>query len=319
MITHQLLGASAQRALEQFSEEFTAALAAGAAETWASDLGFYYQSNALKTTYPVPIGAAGYRRLEGDLKYRKLSEKSLDLVPVTWQDGVSELASVVEAPDFIGWMQQPAAFAAAAQQLPNRIIAELLEDNPASWTGQTFFHDSHPVNVLDGGGATFDNDLTCVDTSPTELIAALSVSKSAFRRLAAPSYPGDRPLKLGLRTTHLLVPPELEESWRDALERDLLIDAVGGVGGAVDNRHKGTVQLIVGDELTDSDVFYALALNKPGMFPWIVQDEGSPEEIIHDRQSSLYKTTLKIGMAYVLRGNGVLALPHCAQRFTIGT
>jgi hypothetical protein len=87
-------------------------------------------------------------------------------------------------------------------------------------------------------------------------------------------------------------------------------------GAAVDNRHKGTVKLIVGDELSDADLWYPLALNKPGMKPWIVQDEGSPEEIRQDKTSALYATTLKVGVAYILRGNGALALPHCVQRWT---
>ena len=67
--------------------------------------------------------------------------------------------------------------------------------------------------------------------------------------------------------------------------------------------------------LSDDDLWYSLALNKPGMYPWIVQDEGAPEQILSDKSSHLYATTLKVGVAYILRGNGALALPHCCQRW----
>jgi hypothetical protein len=83
----------------------------------------------------------------------------------------------------------------------------------------------------------------------------------------------------------------------------------------VNNIYKGIVVPIPCDEFTDDDMWYPLALNKPGMKPWVVQDEGSPEEIRQDKTDALYKTTLKIGIAYILRGNGELALPHCVQRW----
>ncbi len=117
--------------------------------------------------------------------------------------------------------------------------------------------------------------------------------------------------------THVLAPAAQEETWKDLLEQDMVIQAIdgGAAFGAVGNRHKGTVAPIFSDELADDSEWYPLALNKPGMKPWIVQDEGSPEEIRQDKTSALYATTLKIGLAYILRGNGVLALPQCMQRW----
>src|SRR5690242_17338968 len=112
-----LVSQDAQRALEEFSQEFSAALVQGAVEQWAKTLGLSRTSKALKTTYPVPVSAAGYSEFKGDMKYRSLFEKSLELKPKTWQDGVAELASIIEAPDFTGWNDQPAAMAAASQSL----------------------------------------------------------------------------------------------------------------------------------------------------------------------------------------------------------
>ncbi len=303
-----LVSVDAQRALEEFAQDFAAALTQPGVENWAQANGLSRTSRALKTTLPIPVSAAGYSEFKGDLKYRDLFEKSISLVPKTWQDGVSALASVIEAPDFIGWTTEPAAMAAAAASLPNEIIAGLLEANGTCWDGKAFFADDHPFNIFDVAKGTYDNDITGTGTNVT--VANLKLAKEYFRAIKAPN---GKPL--GMRMTHVISPPAQEETWKDILEQDMLIQAVGDSFGAVDNRHKGTVKLIVSDELTDDNKWYPLALNKPGMFPWMVQDEGSPEEIRSDKTSALYQTALKIGVAYILRGNGALVLPQCIQRW----
>jgi phage major head subunit gpT-like protein len=305
---YNLISTDAQRALEEFSQDFSAALSQSGVEQWAKENGLYRASRALKTTFPVPVSAAGYSEFKGDIKYRGLFEKSLELTPKTWQDGVAELASVIEAPDFVGWTSEPAALAAAAASLANEIIATALEANATCWDGKAFFAGDHPYNVFKASVGTYDNDVTGAGTNLTA--ANLSIAKTNFRDIKGPN---GKPL--GLRMTHLLVPAALEETAKDLLEQDMVIQAIGSTFAAVDNRHKGTVKLLVSDELTNDSKFYPLALNKPGMFPWIVQDEGAPEEIRQDKNDQLYKTTLKVGVAYILRGNGVLALPQCVQRW----
>jgi phage major head subunit gpT-like protein len=306
-VEFNLVSKDAQRALEEFSQEFTAALTQGGVEPWSKDLGLYRASKALKTTYPVPVSAAGYNEFKGDLKYRAIFEKSLELVPKTWQDGVSELASIIEAPDFIGWTSEPAAIAQAAMSLPNEIVAGLLEANPTCWDDVAFFHASHPTNYFKTSAGTFSNTFTGATLLDE---ANLSKAKERFRKIKAPN---GKPM--GLRMTHVMVPAALEETAKKLLEQDMIVQTIGTSFAAVDNRHKGTVKIVVADELTSDTQWYALALNKPGMVPWIVQDEGSPEELRHDKDSAMYKSTLKVGLAYILRGNGVLALPHCVQRY----
>lgn len=305
-----LVSRDAQRALEEFALDFAAALTQGGVEPWAKDLGLYKTSAALKTTYPIPVSAAGYKELLGDIKYRKLFERSLELKPKTWQDGVEELAHIIEAPDFIGWTSEPAAMAQAALSLPNDIIAAALAANAAHpYDGLAFFHDAHLVNVFDSAVGTFDNDFAGAGTAPS--IPNLELAKERFRKIKGPN---GKPL--GLRLTHILAPPAQEEEWRNLLERDLIIESNGANNfGTVQNRHKGTVKLVIADEFSSDLLWYGMALNKPGMIPWIVQDEGAPEELRSDKTSDYYKRTLKIAIAYVLRGNGALGLPHCMQRW----
>jgi phage major head subunit gpT-like protein len=305
------VSSDAQRALEEFSMQFTMALSQGPVRQWAKELGFYRQvSNAsIKSTYPIPVSAAGYKEFKGDVKYRTLFQKSLSLIQKTWQDGVEELARIIEAPDFTGWMDEPARIAVAGMALANEIIAGQIEANPVlDLDGLTLFNDAHPFNVFDVGAGTFDNDITGAGTNPS--IANLKVAKEHFRAIKAPN---GKPL--GLKLTDILCGPAQEESWRDILEQNLIIAALEDGFGAVDNRHKGTVRLVVADELADDDQWYGLALNKPGMFPWIVEDEGTPEEIRCGKDSQKYKDTLKVSVAYVLTGNGAMALPHCIVRF----
>lgn len=302
----------AQRALEQFSMAFTMALSQGPVESWAKELGFYraVERVSIKSTFPVPVSAAGYKAFEGDVKYRSLFQKSISLLHKTWQDGVSELADVVEAPDFVGWMDEPARIALAGMSLPNEIIAARIEANPTGFDGVTFFASNHPVNVFMPSMGTFDNDVTGDGTDPT--IENLKIAKDAFRQIKAAN---GKPM--GLRMTHVLVPAAQEETWRDLLQADQIIQSAdgGAAFGSVYNRHKGTVKIVVSDELTDDDKWYPLALNKPGMFPWILEDQGIPEELRSDKSSEMYKTGLKVGIAYIMRGNGELALPHCIQRW----
>lgn len=310
-----LVSTDAQRALEEFSEDFHAALTQAVVEPWAKTNGLYRSSSSLRTTFPIPVSAAGYQELKGDLKYRSLFQKALTLKPKTWQDGVSELASVIEAPDFIGWADQPAAMAQAAQSVLNEIIAGLLEANGpvldsdgVSWDGQNFFASGHLLNVLEPGVGTFDNDFTGAgtDVTPENLAAAMA----HFDSLKGPN---GKPL--GLRMTHVFHPPSQRQAWKNLLENDLLISTIGSSFGAVNNIYKGAITPVCVYEFTDSDKWYPAALNKPGMFPWVVQDQGAPEEIRQDKTDALYKTTLKVGVAYVMRANGGLALPQCMARF----
>lgn len=324
-VPFDLVSGDAKRALEEFSDEFRSALALGEIEQWAEALGLVKTSKAIKSTYPIPVHAAGYNEFKGDMKYRSLYSRSLSMKPKQWQDGVAELERIISAPDFSGWNEQPAAMAMEAMRQPNKWVAAILAANPnldfyrddeaGTASSIPLFSNSHPVNVFDAAFGTFDNDHAASAIDADMMVEA----KTRFRQKKGPN--GE---PMGLRLTHMLVPAALEETAKEFLEQDLLIQAVENLGGTDNvaavtqhNRHKGTVQLLVADELTASDEFYLFAKNKPGLFPWIVQKEGSPEEILHDKDSAMYKSSLKVGLAYILTGNAAAALPHCIERITL--
>ncbi len=310
----QQVSKDAQIALTEFKMDFAMALVQGAVEAWADRLGQSVTSRALRTRYPVPVDAAGYNEFKGEIKYRSLYEKSLELVPKTWQDGVAELASIVEAPDFIGWPNAAAAMAQAALALPNEIIGALLEagTSTVSWdsiTGAEYFFDTgKPYNLFDASVGTFDNTFSGAGTALSA--ANIKLADERFRKMKGPNGKN-----LGLRLTHVLLPPALHWAGQDILVNAQTVIVVDSDFAAGENLLKGYAVPVGANELTSETAWYALALNKAGMRPWIVQTDGMPETNVLDRSSALYEKELKVGVQSIRRGNGVLALPHCIQHY----
>lgn len=317
-----LVSGDAQRSLEEFSSEFDEALAVAEAESqWANTLGLFLSSSAIKTTYPVPIDAAGYRKRKGDDKMRRLFQRSLSIVPEEYQDGVMEKATIVEAPDFVGWAGAPGRIAMEAARHANTLTAEMLEANAnldfykdpqGGDLAKALFADDHPINVLNTGAGSFDNN----QTSSGGVIDA-TFMKAVKQRFRARKGANGKPM--GLRMTHLLVPAAREEEAKDFLESDNLLLALQNVGGSenvaagpTNNRHKGTVELVVSDELTNDDVVYSMALNK-GAFSWVLQ-EGATEQITFDKSDHMYKTSGMIGMSFTRLAAVVGALPHGIEK-----
>lgn len=324
--TYDLVSRDAQQALTEFSLAFDTALALGGVELWSKRFGLSNTSKAIKTTYPLPISAAGYVKREGDDRMRSLFERSMSVKTETWQDGVAELAKIIEAPDFIGWGNEPARIALESLRQPNVLVAEMLHANPLldfyreEFSGGSvastirLFANNHPVNVFDTSFGTFDNDHTVTGINA----ATIAATKLRFRQRKGPN---GKPL--GLRFTHLLVPAALEEEAKSFFDSDNLVLAIENqagtenVGGTwTNNRHKGTIEVVVCDELLDDAIMYAIDGSK-GAFPWVVQDGGTPEEIQFTKQDSLYKTTGKVGISYVLEMSATAALPTAIERLTI--
>jgi phage major head subunit gpT-like protein len=320
---YNMVSRDAQQALTEFSSEFDAALALADPLPWSRQFGLYHTSRAIRTTYPIPVSAAGYVERVGDDKLRSLFEKSLSMSPKEWVDGVAEKATIIEAPDFIGWAGEPARIAREAARQPNTLIAAMLEANPlldlyrhelpggSVASAVALFAGNHPVNIFDAAFGTFDNDHTAAAIDAAMLTAA----KLRFRRRKGPN---GKPM--GLKLTHLLVPAAREEEAKDFLESDLMVNAILDSGTNTqqtsNNRHKGTVQLVVADELTDDNLIYALD-GSAGCYPWILQDGGSPEEIQYTKDDAMYKDQGKIGVKYVLLMAAAAALPHAIERIDL--
>lgn len=322
---YNLVSRDAQIALNEFSTAFDAALALTNPDTWAEQLGLQNTSGAIRTTYPLPISAAGYKERSGDDKLRALFERSMSMTNKEWYDGCYAPSKIVEAPDFIGWGTEPSRIALEATRLPNTLIAALLTANPLldlyreEFPGGSvastinLFHSAHPVNILDAAFGTFDNDhtFTAIDE------AFVKAVKLRFRLKKGPN---GKPL--GLRFDTLLVPAAREDEALDFFARDTLIQVIENQAGSENvsavpqsNRHKGTVKVVVCDELESDNVIYPMCAASPAK-PWIVQSAGPVEEVRYDKDSDYWKNTGMLGVKYVKTMGVAAALPHAIERCT---
>lgn len=317
----------AAQALTEFSSAFDRALVAtDPATTWAALYGYVHTTNAIKSTFPIPLDAPGYHEFKGDMKYRRLYERSLSMKTKTWQDGVEEYTKVIEAPDFIGWLNAPANMAREANRHPMKLVAAMLHANPLldlyreEFDGGSvastlhLFDNTHPYNILDTSVGTFDNDQAAVEIGAT-MVEAVSLR---FANRRAPN--GER---MGLRFNTLLVPAALSEVAKNFFEPDTLALAVMNAAGTEvvggiprNNRYKSQVNVVICDELQDDNIVYALDATST-CSPWIIQTVGAPEEIRRDKDSDYWKSTLKVSIAYILEQAVAACLPHAIERITL--
>jgi phage major head subunit gpT-like protein len=323
ILQYNYVSRDAQVALEEFKQDFMSAYMVDSAEQWAEELGLTIQTDVLKVTLPIPTSAAGYVERKGDRRFRKLSEKHFTFSPRIWQDGFHEFANIVEAPDFIGFQQEPAVMAAAAAQLRNELISAQLEANPTmtGFDDLAFFIASatkHPYNLLDSSVGGFYNSFTGATLLTPENIG---LARQRFRQIKGPN---GKPL--GVKFKGVLIPPALEETMKRIAQQDLVpwagvASMTGSQGqssgstafGSVNNIYKGT-QYWVSDQLTSDIVWYAIG-EKPGMYPWSVLNKGAPEVLVLDKTSAMYERESKIGMAAELQTSGNLCFPHLMQKY----
>jgi hypothetical protein len=331
---------TATRALEEFDESFKSALAVADPDSlWAAQLGLVLSTDALKTTFPIPLDAAGYKEFKGDIKYRSLYMRAISVFnDKTWQDGVEELAAIVELPDFIGWNEAPAAMAKEWLRLPNTLVAAVLEANPnlelyrdpdtGTLTARALFAADHPFNIIKSVG-DFDNDR---ETTVDEILNGTFFSdlKEYARSIKAPN---GQPM--GIRATGgtIICNGTHEELLDEALKQDTLIKAIsnagviappgapGTVAAAVAqrNRHMGLVSYVVADELTDAsdDYLYVVLSGNPAAHPWVVMQEAAPEVIIQDKSDAKYKTSLKVSYSSHGQAKAAAMMPHRIVRYNI--
>ncbi len=300
-----MISRDAQDALTEFSTAFDAAYTLADFQEWAKQLGLSVPGK-YKTTFPIPISAAGFRIRQGEDKFRDLFEKSFSVSPFEWQDGVRAHHLKIEAPDFIDWAGEPARIALEAKRLPQTLIAAMLEANPVTeFDGLSLFNDAHPVAPVGaaGGSAVIDNNLTGLSALN---IAALETIEAQFN-----GFKGPNGKPMGRHLTHLLVPRAMRLTAEKVINGELMYNSALNAGANTNQVSKNLwsgIEIIVSDELTATNVFYAIDATGPK--PWVVADPGAPEEMVFDKSSDLYKTSGYLALNYVKIMGYAPALPH---------
>jgi hypothetical protein len=143
---------------------------------------------------------------------------------------------------------------------------------------------------------------------------------AVFKRMRAVKSANGQPMRLS--PTHMVVHPDHEQDAKDFLQSDLqrlaFLSGGSNTNELSNNRWKDSIALVVADELAgvsgvDADKVYFVD-SRAGAKPWIIQDGGDIEQIVHTKDDSMYKSTGKVGVRYVLELAVAAALPHAIIR-----
>jgi hypothetical protein len=259
--------------------------------------------------FPFPLDAAEFKPLEGDMRYRRLLNESATIKMRPWSDGVEEVASKIEDPRFLGWDQVGDNIGRAARHAPNEWVKTLLstaESTACQYDGEYFFDTDHPYNPADPGLGTYSNLYTGGSALPLSHASIKTVRKE-FRTIKKPNGKEGA----GLKLTHILVPANLEETALEIRNRMLFVSS----NAAIDNDLRGSFEVIVGDNLPDSE-WYGLALNRRQR-PWgiVRKNAGRPEMLISDKSSHLYiRGGKRVSVGATMDGEAGLLLPQCIKK-----
>lgn len=328
--------------LTDFSTELDAALAVGGFDPWAARLGIVRPVTALRTTWPVPVSTAGYRKREGDDKMRALFQRFASLTTEEWYDGAWAQARILRDNPFSGFDKEPAAMAVEYQRFPNLMVADFLYRNPVldlyavDYPGGkvastvNMFSSSHLVNVVDETSDTWSNVWT--DTAPPNgwsgeidrtLITAL---RRHFWELKAPNGQA-----AGYELAGFLVTTPHADAFLDLVSRPYVPEVIQNQAAtenvaavALENRFR-TLTVEVGAELTgtmfdgsstgDEDKIYAFGrkVSGPTPPPYIVAT-GPTEEIVYDESDELYKNEGLVGIKRIAEFGVAGLIPHSLVR-----
>lgn len=328
------LSFDAQRALEQFSSAFQSAFeAADPSAEWAKAFGLVETSQALLLTYPMSISAAGYTERRGDDASRDMYSRSISVTPIEWTDGVKAQKRRLEQSDFAvqAWAREAANMAKEARRHANILTARMLHANANIQlykdatlgvdAGIALFSSSHQVNIFDSSKGTFKNVLAGGGADFSGNSFDQSMMRAVLKH-GRTQIKGANGQPMGVNYDTVIVHPDWEQDAKDFLESDLVraVFLEGGVGSTkntqltTNNRYKGIMNLVVADELAqvsgvDPDKVYFVD-SKHGAKPWILQDGGTPEEIMFGTDSEFCKNTGMVKVNYVLLAGVTAALPH---------
>lgn len=239
------------------------------AAPWAEQLATTVPSSGGSNTYAWLKSIPSFREWVGERVFHSLVSKGTVLVNKDYENSISVPRNSIED-------EQLGIFNAAFEMMgreaakwPDMVLAKTLKAGGSTvhYDGQTFFHNSHPIDPDDASKGTYSNDLTGTDLTYDTYAA---VRASFMGRLNEQGNP------MGLMPDLLIVPPQLETMAKRILENDLIVRAAGSGAGTENNPNKGTAKVLMLPELADQPTTWYLACTSLPIKPLIWQLRKAP-------------------------------------------
>lgn len=299
-----------QSNLDQLRVTFEARFQEGysAANLALAPLYFEVPSSTRSSRYGWIAQQLTLRQWVGPRTAQNLSEHEYTLVNVPYE-GTVEVDKFDIEDDNLGlytgvFMPQ---LGEAVRKHPEILAADLLAANPLAFDGLSFFNDNHPTFAPAGFAQTYDNDYTL----------ALNATNLNTMMAAAAQFPGEDGRPLGVRYTHIVVPPVLEFPAKQILKSATYASLISGEGaGAVriDNQLQGVLDIIVAPYLSAANIFYLVDLSK-AVKPLVHQTRSKPLFVSRDNvQDPKVFDLRKFTYGVELRDNMGVSLPFLAAR-----
>lgn len=288
----------------RFQEGYTAANLA------LAPLYFDVPSSTRSNRYGWIAQQLSLRQWIGPRIAQNLSEHEYTLVNVPYE-GTVEVDKFDIEDDNLGLytgVQMP-QLGEAVKKHPEILAADLLVANPLAFDALSFFNTAHLTFAPTGSTATYSNDY------------ALALNATNLNTIIANAtqIPGEDGRPLGVRYTHIVVPPVLEFPAKQILKSATYASLIAGEGsGAVriDNQMEGILDIIVAPYLSAANVYYLVDLSK-AVKPLIHQTRSAPLFVSRDNvQDPKVFDLRKFTYGVELRDSMGVSLPFLAARST---
>lgn len=224
-----------------------------------------------------------------DAQFEQFEAFTWEILNKTWQTGIEVDREDIED-DALGLiLPLVATMGEEARRHQRQLIVDLIAngDTALGYDGQFYFDTDH----TDSGAAIQSNKITGVLNS-----ANFNALRTAMRR-----FKDAKGRLMGMKLTHLVVPPELENTARTILEAERLASGASNVD-------KGLAQLLVLPELTNAIKFYGFDLSRP-LKPFLFQmrrpvdfaaQDNPTDEKVFSQKKFRYKADGRYNAGYAL-------------------
>lgn len=271
------------------------------AAPWWSRVAMKVMSTTGSNTYAWMKSIPGFRKWVGERVFHNLVSKATVIANEDYEDSVTVPRNAIEDEQLgtFGPMVQMLGMQGA--KLPDRVLAAIILAGGTNvhYDGQTFFHNSHPIDPDDASKGTYSNDVTSFPLNSENY----ELARAEF--MARVNENGD---PMGIIPDLLVVPPQLETTAKRILQNDLLARAIGSSAAADSNPNKGTAEHLMIPELAGQPTRWYLASTKLPIKPFIFQERKTPVFVPQfsstDPQALLYKEYRYLGDARCAGGYG---------------